>query len=484
VATFDGGLLDEDELRGARIVALGLLRDADAEHTRLLESPDRDALHDFRVAVRRLRTWLRAQSGALEGSVPRAARRDLRRVARATNASRDAEVFAEWLDATRPTLKPGHRTGANWLLAQVTSRKEKADARAMDDLSERFTRAREVLEERLPVYRQVHHLENGRRIIPFGGAMATLIRAHATALTRRLDQVRDPADSEEAHRGRIAGKRLRYLLEPVAPHVAGGTETVTQLKALQDTLGDFHDAHVWLEALRTHHERQGREESRLLARVDVSDDMIRPPKANRQRAGLLAIAEALRGRARERFEDFQRDWGRHGLAQLHEAIDAIARELEQHGARDVEIERKYLLSALPLDMPQGDVVSMEQGYLPGERLIERLRREVSAGGEHLTRTVKAGSGIARTEIDEATTRGVFDAMWPLTSGRRVSKRRHRISDGSLTWEIDEFTDRDLIMAEVELNDTSLQPEMPAWLKPVVVREVTGEPEYVNANLAR
>jgi CYTH domain-containing protein len=66
----------------------------------------------------------------------------------------------------------------------------------------------------------------------------------------------------------------------------------------------------------------------------------------------------------------------------------------------------------------------------------------------------------------------------------VSKRRHRISEGSLTWEIDDFTDRELVLAEVELRDTSLEPEIPTWLKPFLVREVTGEPEYVNANLAR
>jgi CHAD domain-containing protein len=336
-------------------------------------------------------------------------------VARATNASRDAEVFAEWLESTRPALKPSHRTGANWLLAQVNARKQVADARATDTLSERCTRASELLEDRLPHYRQIHHLENGSRITPFGGAMATLIRVHMIALTRRLERVREPGDAEEAHRGRIAGKRLRYLLEPVAPHVLGGREAVTQLKALQDTLGDFHDAHVWLGALRTHHERQGREESRLLARVDVSGDAIQRPRANRQRAGLVAIAEALRARARERFDAFRRDWGPDQLGQLHETIDAIARELERHDAPDIEIERKYLLSALPATMPHADVVTLDQGYLPGERLVERLRREVSAGGECLTRTVKTGAGIARTELEEPTTRAIFDAMWPRRS---------------------------------------------------------------------
>ncbi len=484
MATFSAELLDESEPRGARLVALSLLQDASTEYTRLLERPDREALHDFRVAVRRLRTWLRAQKGALKGSIPRVARRDLRRVARATNASRDAEVFAEWLEATRATLKPSHKTGATWLLSQVTAHKETADARAMEQLSERFMRAQELLENRLPFYRKEQHLEFGERLAPFGGAMATLIRVHAMALKRRLDRVRDPRDSDEAHRARIAGKRLRYLLEPVAPHVAGGREAVAQLKSLQDTLGDFHDAHVWLDALRTHHERQGREESRLLARLDASDGAIRPPRTNRQRAGVIAIAEALRQRARERFETFQRDWGPDRRGELLASIDAIARELEQHGASDTEIERKYLLSAIPARMPPAEVVTLEQGYIPGERLIERLRREVQNGDERLTRTVKHGSGIARLELEEVTTKMVFEAMWPLTAGRRVTKRRYRVSEGALTWEIDEFTDRDLVLAEVELHDPEQEPEIPEWLRPVVDREVTGQPEYVNANLAK
>jgi CYTH domain-containing protein len=92
--------------------------------------------------------------------------------------------------------------------------------------------------------------------------------------------------------------------------------------------------------------------------------------------------------------------------------------------------------------------------------------------------------VARTELEEPTTRELFDAMWPLTAGRRVTKRRHCIRHGALTWEIDEFTDRDLVLAEVELRNAAEQPDLPDWLAPLVVREVTGEPEYVNANLAR
>ena len=148
------------------------------------------------------------------------------------------------------------------------------------------------------------------------------------------------------------------------------------------------------------------------------------------------------------------------------------------------MERKFLLTAVPsLEGATGPVM-IEQGYLPGARLIERLRRLRSAEGVELVRTVKEGFGLSRLEIEESVAPDVFDRLWPLTEGRRVHKRRYRIADGDLTWEIDEFLDRDLVLAEVELDDPGRHVERPAWLGPHVSREVTEEEEYGNVRLAR
>jgi adenylate cyclase len=150
----------------------------------------------------------------------------------------------------------------------------------------------------------------------------------------------------------------------------------------------------------------------------------------------------------------------------------------------LEIERKYLLRALP-PLPAGTTsAEVEQGWLPGEKLAERLRRTERDGRVTYHRAVKSGRGVTRIEIEEETTRELFDYLWPLTEGRRVRKRRHYVSAGALTWEIDEFTDRDLVLAEVELPSKSTPVPVPAWLEPVLVREVTGEDAYVNLRLAR
>jgi CYTH domain-containing protein len=59
-----------------------------------------------------------------------------------------------------------------------------------------------------------------------------------------------------------------------------------------------------------------------------------------------------------------------------------------------------------------------------------------------------------------------------------------VAEGTLRWEIDEFTDRALVLAEIELPSADLTAELPAWLLSMVERDVTGERAYVNAVLAR
>src|SRR5690606_8356193 len=94
----------------------------------------------------------------------------------------------------------------------------------------------------------------------------------------------------------------------------------------------------------------------------------------------------------------------------------------------LEIERKYLLSALPPVAEASPWMDIEQGYLPGEVLVERLRRERDENGERRYRTVKAGSGLSRVELEEPATAELFDAMWVFTAGRRLRKRRYLVPD--------------------------------------------------------
>jgi adenylate cyclase len=150
-----------------------------------------------------------------------------------------------------------------------------------------------------------------------------------------------------------------------------------------------------------------------------------------------------------------------------------------------EVERKYLLAALPSRAAEAPAWRIAQGYLPGERLIERVRHLIAPDGrESFVRTVKVGSGVERIELEEPTDRATFDVLWTLTIGRRLEKLRMPIAEGAHVWEIDRFLDRDLVLAEIELPAADTPVHFPDWLAPYVVREVTDEGAYTNAQLAR
>jgi CHAD domain-containing protein/CYTH domain-containing protein len=448
-----------------RRVALAWLADARAASTRLDDPEDAKALHDFRVAIRRLRSTLRAWRAELASSVGGKRRRALRALQRATGQGRDAEVALAWLADQRATLAPDERAGFEHLAARLERRHHAAMRHAREEVRRRF----EKLDRRLAARLDLLHLdENGE---PFGAALAARARDAADVLTRRLATISTPEDRAACHAARIADKRLRYLLEPLRDEAAVGA-IVERCKALQDVLGELNDAHVLEDEIQA----------------------IRAESSGEALPGLEALAGRNRARAAALFERLAANWLGDGVAALAAAVDALAAELEAGAKPDVEIERKYLLDRLPdLDALRArgipvESFEVEQGWLPGERLRERVRRTTRAadprGEARYFRTVKLGAGVERIEIEEPTTAHVFGTLWPLTEGCRIRKRRHCVQDAGRLWEIDEFLDRDLALAEVELPDAAVRPELPSWLEDRVVREVTDDPRYTNLSLAR
>ena len=100
------------------------------------------------------------------------------------------------------------------------------------------------------------------------------------------------------------------------------------------------------------------------------------------------------------------------------------------------------------------------------------------------RTLKFCAGIERVELEDEMTWELFEALWPLTEGRRVRKRRYRVPGESGTWAVYVFSDRDLVLAEIELPTTTTALSIPDWMRPVVDREVTDDPSYTNERLAQ
>ena len=167
-----------------------------------------------------------------------------------------------------------------------------------------------------------------------------------------------------------------------------------------------------------------------------------------------------------------------------------------------EIERVYLLRALPTPLPHGEVWRIDQGYLPLQsqvidgnshglgapipphQLEGRLRRITHSDGsvEHI-HTIKSGVGLVRQETERSIDAETFAREWPRTVGRRLEKLRTRITIGDRLWEIDQFTHIPVVLAECELPSIDTPLDIPDWLAPFIVREVTEEPAFRNAELA-
>jgi CHAD domain-containing protein/CYTH domain-containing protein len=460
------GLPELGTPRAARWLALRYLDEARAARARLDDGEDGEALHDFRVAVRRLRSALRAYRPHLRDGIGRKDRRRLRALARATGGARDGEVMIGWMRTRRAELAAEQEPGADWLLARLEARQRALDAGLREEVAHDFDREHRRLTERLGEYPARVSADSAREQPRMGDTVADGVAAHAEALRSALAAVRSVDDQERAHEGRIEAKRLRYLLEPFAEEDAAARALVKRLKQLQDLLGEMHDAHVAGALLA---------DERRAAQAEAPDAL----------PGLDALAATARAETERLYAEAEPAWLGDRAADFFAGVEAVAARFRADGGADREIERKFLLTGMPR-LPKGAVrTEIVQGYLPGERLQERVRRVRRKGAPpRYLRTVKLGTGISRTEVEEDADEATFRRLWPLTKGRRVRKLRYRVADGDLTWEIDRFRDRTLFLAEIELPSEDHAVEVPDWLRDYVERDVTGEDEYVNINLAR
>jgi CHAD domain-containing protein len=249
-------LLTASPRRAACTIALAWLDAAGAACTRLDDPADREALHDFRVALRRLRSTLRAYRPWLRGLVSPRLGRELRKLTRATNAARDAEVQIEWLDGLRATAA-AERVASAWLRERLGAQRDAAYARVHAEARQVFGHIERRLRARL---------ERGATAppdeVPFAVVAGGLIAEHAQTLRTALAAIGSLTDTGPIHAARIEGKRLRYLIEPLAAAVRGGEACVRAMKALQDRFGVLCDGFVAMEELAAAVEAAGAEQAR------------------------------------------------------------------------------------------------------------------------------------------------------------------------------------------------------------------------------
>jgi CHAD domain-containing protein len=246
-------MLPYDEgCKKVRDLALRQLNRFMSYEAKVLKGDDANAIHDMRVASRRLQQVLDLLYPKPRPQELRRLRRQLRRCRQALGEVRNCDVLLELVGHSLGRKRAARREA--WTAVQhfLLMRRSKTFQRAMRkfgkiNLAVFYVDLKEsLLHDKLEDYSGEHH--------PHGASAARPVFAHN--LTHSLESIwsgfedqighshRNPRP-EVIHGARIATKRLRYLLEVFHEFgVAGSADALAWLRHLQKHLGDWHDLEV------------------------------------------------------------------------------------------------------------------------------------------------------------------------------------------------------------------------------------------------
>jgi CHAD domain-containing protein len=226
-----------------------------------LEGSGNEALHDLRIAIRRMRTVLRAFPKPLAETSAARVQGDLQQLNRVLGIARDLDVWIGFFSKESVSLQfTGHRLWAKFVSHQLELRRLQQTTVRRHLHGARFMALRARISRLLRVE------------LPRAGALAPEVpvegparQALGRALRRALERghLRKSRSSEKLHRLRIALRRVRYLGAFFGPALGRPVRKLSRrTHALERLLGEIRDADLALERIR----QEGPTPPRLLVR--------------------------------------------------------------------------------------------------------------------------------------------------------------------------------------------------------------------------
>lgn len=252
-----------------------------------------DAVHDARIAARRLRVYMDIFHDELEPSMSKRTDRRLRRLCQALGEVRDIDVILADARAHHLRLKGSKAEAFAVFLRDLECRRD----RAMLSLAERAgPRKIENLRKDIRLMARTASRDNDRHTRRPAGldAGALLVPAFADLMEFTPLMLAGRAGDPVCHDARRKAKRLRYALEAFEPLYGEALGFfIGQLKDLQDRLGGLTDvvaasraAADYVAAL-TDGERRGTETPGLLALPSVVAYLEQKQRHSARLSGLL-----------------------------------------------------------------------------------------------------------------------------------------------------------------------------------------------------
>jgi CHAD domain-containing protein len=207
---------------------------------------DPEAVHQARVAVRRLRSTMRTARAVLDQDWTGRLRDELKWFADLLGTVRDADVLQTRLQARLAALPEADQAGGRRLLAHLAGQRDAARASLVEAIA--APRFAQLLDDAVAgaqapaVTAEAAGL--ARNVLP------PLVRKEWKKLTKAIGKAGDDPGDSALHRIRIRAKRTRYAAEAASPVIAKPARRLAKAaEAVQEVLGEQHDAVVaegWL----------------------------------------------------------------------------------------------------------------------------------------------------------------------------------------------------------------------------------------------
>ena len=209
---------------------------------------DIEFLHDLRVAVRRTRSILKLAGDVLPANLTERFQPEFKWLGDLTTPVRDLDVYLLELDNMAARLASADPHDLDPFRSFLVRHRAAERRRLVRGL--RSQRFKQVMSDWRDELAKVAADSHG------GPAASSLARQRIERafrnVVRRGKRITADSPSEQVHELRKRCKELRYLLEVFRPLFADAQyrPLIKELKALQDTLGDFQDGEVQREAVR------------------------------------------------------------------------------------------------------------------------------------------------------------------------------------------------------------------------------------------
>jgi CHAD domain-containing protein len=229
-----------------RAIASSVKRLAEHEVGAIAGRNDED-VHQARVAVRRLRSYLRTFRALVDSDWSRALRQELRWLGTELGAVRDLDVLIERLRADAARAGGAGDASVKAVLAKVSADRAVARKRLRAALHGDRYRS---LRLRLTASARAPRLTLAARLTAMD-AFAPIVRACWKRLRATVGDLPSRPSVHALHRVRILAKRLRYATEAAAPADGrAANDFAAAATRLAEVLGELNDAETACRRLR------------------------------------------------------------------------------------------------------------------------------------------------------------------------------------------------------------------------------------------